>query len=160
MKLTGRSQNQGQDQRLKLTLFRLMGTTGIFPRVTAEEATILGYRIPAKVSQQSQLARCNHFFLSIILHLVFYSVHSAGRDEKLFHDPLKFDPERWRKKTKGIPLLFNLLVLVQDHAVVPFADSHYSCTHDDDDILQITGRRFAELELKLLLAQVRKSSTS
>ena len=26
-----------------------------------------------------------------------YSIYSAGRDEKLFHDPLNFDPERWKR---------------------------------------------------------------
>lgn len=24
-----------------------------------------------------------------------YSLYSAGRDERLFHDHMKFDPERW-----------------------------------------------------------------
>ncbi len=26
-----------------------------------------------------------------------YSLYCAGRDEKLFPNPMKFDPERWRR---------------------------------------------------------------
>ena len=29
--------------------------------------------------------------------MVMYSIFTAGRDAKLFPDPLKFDPERWRR---------------------------------------------------------------
>ncbi len=34
------------------------------------------------------------FFLQVT---VFYSSYSAGRDERLFQDPMNFDPDRWKR---------------------------------------------------------------
>ena len=87
---------------------------------------------------------------------VLYSGYSAGRDEKLFPNPMKFDPERWKRDE------------THAFAIQPFGFGPRACygkIHAWTSsipvvyLLSFIGRRFAELELKLLLAQVGYSMT-
>ena len=82
---------------------------------------------------------------------MIYSLYSAGRDEKLFPNPMKFNPERWKRDE------------THAFAIQPFGFGPRGCygkIHAWTSsipvvyLLSFVGRRFAELELKLLLAQV------
>ena len=82
--------------------------------------------------------------------VVLYSIYAAGRDDKLFQDPLKFSPERWERDDEkhafliqpfgfGPRMCYGNLIVIYSHWLY---------------IFDILGRRFAELEMKLLLVQV------
>ena len=79
----------------------------------------------------------------------------VGKNEKLFPSPERFHPERWaRDKSKLNPFAF-----------LPFGFGPRSCYGIISSLLDLldysyqfhniySGKRFAELELKLLLCQV------
>jgi cytochrome P450 len=58
---------------------------------------------------------------------------AVAKDPKYFNDPCKFDPDRWARD------------YIHPFAIVPFGIGPRSCW----------GRRFAEVEMKILLTQVK-----
>lgn len=96
-----------------LESFRYCGTSPFNIRILAQDMTLGVYHIPTKT-------------------IVIYSNYTAAKNEKLFPNPEKFDPERWKRDERNA------------FAMLPFGFGPRSCY----------GRRFAELELKLILIQM------
>ncbi|GIY04005.1 cytochrome P450 4V2 [Caerostris extrusa] len=96
--------------------YRLYPPSPLFARKISEEISICGYKIPKKTT-------------------VVVSPFLVHRDENVFPDPEKFDPERFLpENSANIP----------ECAYIPFAAGPRNCI----------GRVFAEMEVKVLVCHI------
>ncbi|GIY84152.1 cytochrome P450 4c3 [Caerostris darwini] len=103
--------------------YRLYPPGALFARKTCEEISICGYTIPKRAT-------------------VVVSPFLVHRDEDVFPDPEKFDPDRFLPE--NIPH-------IPDCAYIPFAAGPRNCI----------GHTFAEIEVKVLVCHIlRKISPS
>ncbi|KAF8796532.1 Cytochrome P450 4V2 like protein [Argiope bruennichi] len=108
------------DSVVKETL-RLYPAVPEFGRHVEEDTTICGYTIPKGAS-------C--FILSYFLH----------RDQEVFPDPEKFDPNRFSPENS---------IKIPEYAYIPFSAGPRNCI----------GYRFATMEVKILLATILRNFT-
>ncbi|GIX96700.1 cytochrome P450 4c3 [Caerostris darwini] len=89
-------------------------------RKISEDITICGYKIPKRT------------------HIINFSSFLVHRDEDVFPDPEKFDPERFLPENSAH---------IPECAYIPFAAGPRDCI----------GRVFAEMEVKILVCHILRS---
>ncbi|GIX93040.1 probable cytochrome P450 4d20 [Caerostris darwini] len=99
--------------------FRLYPPAALFARKTSEEISICGYTIPNRTT-------------------VAVSPFLVHREEDVFPDAEKFDPERFLPKNSA---------LIPECAYIPFAAGPRNCI----------GHTFAEIEVKVLVCHILKN---